>query len=185
MPTTPTFNLPYPAATDTPFVHTDLKKLADGVEAAIKSVANGKPVGHMGRTAGFQSVGVPGTTGPVKVQMAAAQILGGGVTFSDADDSLVIPKAGLYRVSSRGYASGGSGYWFDFRAARGSAPIDQTIQRTWKQDAQDYINETSALVRLAAGDLISLMMMMSLSTASTYGTTGYNGAFVSVEWIAE
>lgn len=185
MGTTPTFGLPYPEATDTPFVHVDMKELADGVEAALKGVTTGKPVGHMGRTAGFQAVGTSGTTGPVRVQMAAAQILRGGMTFSDADDALVIPKAGVYRVSSRGYASGGSGYWFDFRANRNSSAIDQTIQRTWKQDAQDYINETSALVVLAAGDLISQYMMMSLSTASAYGTTGFNGAFVSVEWVSD
>lgn len=185
MPATPTFNLPYPAATDTPFVHTDLKKLADGVEAALKGVTTGKPIGHMGRTAGFQAIGTASTTEPVRVQMAAAQILRGGVTFSDADDALVIPKAGIYRVSSRGYATGGSPYWFDFRAHRNNIPIDQTIQRTWKPNPFDYINETSALVALAAGDLISQYAFVSLSTASTYGTTGFDGAFVSVEWISE
>lgn len=35
MGATTNYNLPYPVATDQPFVHTDLKELADGVDAAL------------------------------------------------------------------------------------------------------------------------------------------------------
>jgi len=178
MGTTTKFALPYPEPTDAPFVHLDLKKLADAVAGALAANVTERPMGHMGRTGGFQSIG----TDPTKVAMDAAQVLAGGVTFDNANDELVIPRAGLYRVTVRGYATGSSNYWHDVAAAVNGNRLYQAACRFAKPDTQDYIGGASGLARLAAGDRVSLITMRNGTSGSTYGTDGYNGAFVEVEY---
>lgn len=179
MGTTTKFGLPFPEATDAPFVHTDLKKLADAVAAALAGVTTERPFGHMGRTGGFQAIG----TDPTKVLMDAAQVLQGGVTFDNADDSLVVPADGVYRLTVRGYATGSSNYWHDAAAAVNGNRVAQAACRFPKPDTQDYMAGASGLARLAAGDRVSLITMRNGTSGSTYGTDGYNGAFVEVEFV--
>lgn len=179
MGTTTKFGLPYPEATDSPFVHVDLKKLADAVAGALAGVTTERPLGHMGRTGGFQTIG----TDPTKVTMDAAQVLAGGVTFDNANDELVIPKEGLYRVTVRGYATGSSNYWHDVAAYLNGSRLFQAACRFTKPDSQDYLAGASGYARLAAGDRVSLYCTRSGTSGSTYGTDGYNGAFVEVEYL--
>jgi hypothetical protein len=181
MGTTPKFGIPYPEASDSPFVHLDLKKLADAVAGALAAVTTERPFGHMGRTGGFQAIG----TDPTKVLMDTAQVLQGGVTFDNANDALIIPETGVYRVTVRGYATGGSAYWHDCAAYLNGARLSQAACRFTKPDSQDYLVGASGLARLNAGDAVSLYATRSGSTGSTYGTDGYNGAFVEVEYVGE
>lgn len=181
MGTTTKFALPYPEATDSPFVHLDLKKLADAVAGALAGVTTEKPFGHMGRTGGFQAITTASTA--TKVLMDAAQILQGGMTFDNANDALVVPKDGVYRINVRAHATGGSGYWADAAAYINGVRASATEIRFTKPDSQDYRTLGGGLVRLAAGDSVSMYAMHQTAVGSTYGTDGYNGAFVEVEYV--
>ena len=76
---------------------------AASTDAATKGYVDGggaMPFGHVGLLSGNQNVN------NAKLTFSAAQILRSGMTFNDTTDALVVPVAGYYRLSVRGYSVG-------------------------------------------------------------------------------
>lgn len=134
------------------------------------------PFGHMGRTDLFQTI-----TTEVTVGMSAAQILKGGVTFDNATDSLVVPISGYYRVSIQAYGTGswGATYW-GLVYKNSAVPLGPQC-RFWKGDSADHIAHASGIVQLTAGDKVYVAMG---GAQSTWGSSGFNGTYLEVEWIS-
>ena len=137
-----------------------------------------KPFGHMGVSNGaFQALG----TTPAKVAMTAAQRLRGGVTFDDANDSLVVPLAGDYRLTAQYYTTGaGSGTQLGFIYAN-TTQLGITTRQT-KLANEDCQSTCTGVYTLAAGDKVSLYGITT-SGVTSWGSTGYNGDFIEVEYL--
>lgn len=139
------------------------------------------PFGHTGRTAGFQD----NSTGSY-VDFTAAQELRGGMTFSAANNSLTVPFAGRYRISGNGYFTGSSGYlgitYLVLNSTgdppAGSAQLGNALCS--KPDANDHSGFVSVVHTLAANDVIRLY---TSGLGDTWGTDGYNGSWLEVEYI--
>jgi hypothetical protein len=182
MPTTDLRGYPYPDIDEAPAGPYAIEQLAEAVEADMELV-DGRveflesitPLGHMGRTAGFQAVGTD-----VRVAMAAAQLLRGGMTFDDAADALVVPLTGYYFVSCHLYASGIAGRRYSgFVAKNGAIGYIGPKVAFWKEDGNDYYQSASSLVLLTAGDKLSLIVT---GDGNVYGSTGYDGCFIEAEY---
>jgi hypothetical protein len=135
-----------------------------------------RPFGHMGKTTNFQGIQTTDTV----VTMDAAQILRGGMTFSNADDALVVPIAGYYKFTAQFYATGGSGAVCSGVVHRNGVTVGVQA-RFWKADPGDYIATASGAGLCAAGDKIRLVM--TYTPSSTWGSTGFDGTFLEVEYI--
>jgi hypothetical protein len=138
--------------------------------------------GHMGRTAGFQTLS--GST-QIRVAFDAAQQLHGGITFDNPNDALVVPFAGYYRCTLRTYATGGNPYmqtgiiWVN-----GALPTIRAGVNIYKADAQDYTGQASCIMYLNAGDKVQQAVSTNgTGTGTTWGTNGYDGAWVEVEYV--
>lgn len=130
--------------------------------------------GHMGRTGGFQTIGKNWT----EVQMDTAQILSGGVTKNG--NSLVAPVAGLYRITGRGYTSGGGGGDDGIAGVFINGSL-RFHAGTGKTTGNDVTAMVQAVERLNAGDKVSLWQLYQ----SAYGTNGYNGSYLELERLAD
>lgn len=130
------------------------------------------PFGHMGKTNGFTG----GNANPVP--MDAAQVLRGGMTFSNADDALVVPRDGLYNLRAKGYTSGGSGGNATLIILVNGAQSGAGV--TWTKQQIDEIQNCAVTRPLVAGDKVSLQ---SLFPSSNYGADGYNGTWLEVEYV--
>lgn len=138
-----------------------------------------KPFGHMGRTAGFMGVQSSDTV----VQMDTAQVLKGGMTFDNSNDALVVPVAGYYRVNAQFYATGGQGSSAICHVWKvGSGSPTGVSTRFWKADSGDYVGHATGIVLLSAGD--KLRITMTFPPSSTWGTNGYDGSYLEVEYLA-
>lgn len=149
-------------------------KIAQDFEAVAQ------PFGHMGKTDGFQDINPAAV-----VTMAAAQILRGGITFDNATDSLVIPKDGLYRVAVKGYYSGGtvpSRAEMLARKVTGTVSLYGSRVSVSKPDSSDYYDYSEGVHELNAGDKIQIYASGSSTAGSAWGTDGYNGVYLEVEW---
>lgn len=134
-----------------------------------------RPFGHMGRTAGFQSL-----SGITTVQMDAAQILRGGVTFDNPSDALVVPVAGFYRIHAQGYFSGtASGADIVYIAKNGAGT---GLNARGVPTGSDTAMHLSGVVQLAAGDKLSMQAQSGGQQA--WGGNGYDGMFLEVEYFA-
>lgn len=174
MPTTPTYAFRYPASGDAPNGPQAIQNLATDVEGAMN-----RPFGHAGITAGFITISAANGAYPTLV----AQTLKNGMTFSGG--GLVVPKAGVYEITAKGYFTGGTVYQGQWgatinTAALPPASIASGPGMTWKQDANDYTAWSTVRRTLAANDVIRLYMK---SPNSTYGTDGYNGSYIEVVWV--
>ena len=169
---------PFPDAASTPDGPYAFEQLADAVDADVQDILYA-PFGHMGKTNGFQSLATP-----AKVVFTQAQILRGGMEFSDVDDALVLPVAGLYRLTCRALVSGGTAARNRFYLIKNGvvadpvAGADMTFDK--ESGAADYAQSCSGTAIFAAGDKIG---MYASSPVSTWGTSGWNGAFVEAEWV--
>lgn len=154
----------------------NLTRQNDAEKARLAST--GIPFGHAGCIAGFQSIA--GTDKPVTIK---DQLLRGGMTFETASGGrLVIPKSGLYDVRVKVYATNGSGYDFMGAAYVNSDKIEGTEVFDYKQTSSDYKQHGICTFAFVAGDKIGLGMT---SPQSTWGTDGWNGAFLEVKWFGE
>lgn len=151
------------------------------VDAEIKKLNDNKiPFGHMGRTNAFQNLA---GAGAATVIMDAAQILFGGMTFSNADDALVVPKAGWYRVYIKAFFTGAAnetnvaGIKVNGTAVNG--PHQASSLQVNKQGGGDVFPHSSGMVQFAAGDKVALY---HTSNVSTWGTNGYDGAWLELEF---
>lgn len=139
------------------------------------------PFGHLGRTSGSQST----NTTAVTVQMDAAQELRGGMTFDNATDSLVIPLTGLYRVTVKLYTTGsatGKHTCSISKVGSGGATIPGCAVQVNKSDTTDWFGDTTVTTPLTAGDKL-YMAAASTSASNTWGTNGYDGTFLEVQYV--
>lgn len=137
-----------------------------------------KPIGHLGRTGAFQN-GFSASSQSA-VQFSAAQVLHGGFTFDAATNSLVVPVPGLYRITVQGMFTGNAGNVNIAVATKNGSGNNVGAPGSGpKPDGNDVRYTGTAVVQLAAGDKIG---MVQQSAASAWGTTGYDGSFVEVEY---
>jgi hypothetical protein len=143
------------------------------------------PYGHMGRTGGFQAA----SGGNITIIMDAAQELRGGMTFDNANDSLVIPVTGRYRAHLKLYFSGSTSSVNSARiyvngvigdGALKSGIYEKLIGSAVKTDSADIYYHTSGIVPFNAGDKVALG---STSGVSLWGTNGYNGCYLELEYV--
>lgn len=127
--------------------------------------------GHMGRTAGIQSG--TGTT-----VMTTAQRLQGGMAVSGG--GLQAPIPGSYQVTLRSYATGGTApyRWTAAMRVNGNAPAQGPAVQSVKYDGGDYSAIASAVMDLAAGDVLTLSQ-----SAATAGTNGFDGAWIEALYL--
>ncbi|WP_156380232.1 hypothetical protein [Arthrobacter sp. Soil762] len=176
MATTITHSIYYPSGSQAPNVPVVMQTAAESVDAAI-TAAKVHPMGHMGKTDGFQAI-----TSLAKNTFSAAQILRGDVTFSNADDALVIGTTGIYRINFQVYATGdGAG------TQKGIVYVGNTQigigTRYFKEAFTDTVSHGTGLYLLTAGDKVSLHSEHAGASLSSWGSTGYNGTYLEVEYI--
>lgn len=156
--------------------------LAEAVDADVETIHDRvtflesiNPLGHMGRTAAFQTVSTN-----TRVAMDSAQLLRGGMTFDTAADALVVPLAGYYYVSIHLYASGPPGYFFRGQVSKnaGLSYLGPKVS-FWKEDSNDYFQSGASLVLLAAGDKLSMVVN---GTGNVWGSNGFDGCFIEAEY---
>lgn len=141
---------------------------------------NSVPFGHAGITSGFVTNSGANGIYPTLV----AQILKSGMTFSS--NGLVVPEAGLYEINVKGYFSGGSAYMAQVAATiNGTALPPGTTQAfgavlTWKGDTNDFAAFGSGRRQLNAGDVVRLW---TKGGASTWGSTGWDGTYLEVQFV--
>lgn len=141
-----------------------------------------RPIGHTGMTGGFQPCNGAGAY----CLFPAAQVLRGGITHNAAQNALVPGKTGLYRITAKGYFTGGTAYQALAYVTRNDAALPPAAGNiianalTWKADAGDYTGLISEKRTLTAGDLIRLYVQ---GTSNTYGTDGYNGSYLELEYL--
>lgn len=138
------------------------------------------PYGHMGRTAGFISLGGAITTIPMDV----VQELRGGMLFDNPNDALIPPLTGRYHVHLKGFFSGAAaGVNQTGIKVNGATPngINQkVISAASKMDGNDIFVHSSGTIPLNAGDKVS---MYEYSSVSAWGTNGYDGAFLELSYV--
>jgi hypothetical protein len=155
-----------------------VRKVTAGWEAMTE-----RPFGHVGCTDGFQSISA---ANGAYVVFSAVQDLVGGMTFDNATDALVIPITGRYRVLAKPYFTGGSNFNGTATVSLNSTALPVPAangiglyQSLYKWDAADYIGFGDVTRKFTAGDKLRLWMKCP---NSTYGTDGYNGSFLEVEY---
>ena len=135
-------------------------------------------LGHMGKTDGNQVI-----SGTTAVAFNGAQVLRGGVTFSDAQESLLIPNTGLYRVTV-GARFGGSGTGMCIAEVWKNANVNTGLQtRGYKDAAGEPFPSVSGTIQLTAGD--NLFVVVYGPAQYVYGANGYNGTFLEVEYVGQ
>ena len=178
MGNTPNRAYPYPDASTPPDGPYAFQALADAVDGDVQDILYA-PFGHMGKTNGFQSLATP-----AKVVFTQAQILRGGVTYDATDGGrLVLPVAGLYRLTCRGYASGTTAVRNRFYLIKNGVTTDPVAgcDMTFdKGTSDDFAQSCSGSAIFAAGDKIG---MFASSPVSTWGTSGFNGVFIEAEYV--
>lgn len=149
-----------------------------GHPASWYPITPGVIFAHRGRTAGFQLMSTPST--PTEVICPASQVRRGGMIDS-GNGSVVVPIGGHYRITGRVYFSG--------HGANGNAVIALRVNGLGVLDSPTYmaasIDQVSAFAvstPIQAGQLVTLLGYASQST-NMYGTTGYNGSFIEVEYV--
>jgi hypothetical protein len=158
---------------------TDVETTVKGIDDRVEFLESVNPLGHMGRTAGFQNI-----SGDTRVSMDSAQVLRGGMAFSNSLDALVVPLTGYYYVSIHLYASGAPGVYYRGRVSKnaGAAFIGPKVA-FWKEDGNDYFQSASSLVLLNEGDSLSLRVSAGAAgTVNVWGTTGFDGCFIEAEY---
>lgn len=149
----------------------------------LNAVGDDVPFGHAGITAGF----ILATAANGIYPTLASQTLKNGVTFSS--NGLVVPKAGLYEIVVKGYFTGGAGY-----IGQAAATINTTATppastanaagsaQTWKADSSDY-NAWAVVRRVLTANSVIRLWTKAGTGGSTYGSTGYDGAYIEVLYI--
>ena len=150
---------------------------ANDIEIARRA-NSGIPFGHAGCVAGFQTIA--GSNVPVVID---DQLLRGGMSFESASGGrFVIPRPGLYEIRVKIYATEGSGYDFMGAAYINSDKIEGTEVFDYKQTTSDYKQHAMTTWACVAGDKIGLGMT---TPNKTWGTDGWNGAWLEVEFKME
>lgn len=170
--------IPYPGPFEAPDGPFSFQAQAERVDALVDGIKYA-PFGHMGKTNASQSL-----VSPVKVVFTQAQILRGGMTF-DATDSgrLVLPLAGLYRLTLRGFATGAAANrnrYYVIKNGVVATPVAGCDLTFDKATGDDFGQSCSGSDYFAAGDKLGVY---GVSPVSTWGTTGFNGIFLEAEYM--
>lgn len=139
------------------------------------------PFGHMGRTGANFGLTTTGQTVP----MDAAQELRGGVTFDNANDALTVPRAGIYALRFKLYTTGastGTKHTMSVHKVSTGAVSGAGLQ-CQKVDSGDWFTYGAVSLPLLANDKLFLSAAVSSGTSNTWGTDGYNGTFLEVEYL--
>ncbi|ALY10237.1 hypothetical protein SALGADO_71 [Arthrobacter phage Salgado] len=134
---------------------------------------------HAGKTDGFQTT--IGTD--VAVVLNSAQVLKGGFTFETASGGrLVVPYSGWYKINAQFYITGGSGYRAQCKVYKNSSPAGIGANGlVWKADGTDFTTHVTSTVQLTAGDKLGLGTTQTAGSA--WGTDGYNGSYLEVQYL--
>lgn len=131
--------------------------------------------GKAWRTTGFSDPLVVATLTAVDFTTARVS---GGITFDNTANTLTLPASGHYDVRARGYMTGNSGYFFDFRITRqrsGTTDRDVVADRRGKMtadnDEQMYFSD---IIPLQLGD--KLLLRCNVGSPSAAGNQRYWGA---------
>ena len=136
------------------------------------------PFGHAGCIAGFQTIA--GSNVAVTI---AQQVLRGGMEFETTSGGrFIIPRDGLYAVRIKAYATESSGYDFMFDAYKNSVPLRGNEIFDYKNTTSDYKQHSICTYPFVTGDKIGLG---ATTPNKTWGTTGYDGAFLEIQFVAE
>lgn len=137
--------------------------------------------GHAGLTQGFVPVQQSGQT--LQPLAVTAQALSGGMTFNTTNRQLIVPIDGLYQLTLRLYGSGTSSGWLNQHLRITSLTDANAVfshVQLHKANSNDMVAGASSLVRLAAGTGVFIRSVSSAAGLQTWGTTGYNGAYMEV-----
>lgn len=116
-----------------------------------------------------------------------ASRLSGGFTFDNTNNTITVPKSGHYEIRARGYAVGGSGYFFRFRVMRQRASVaDREIvagPTGRKIDAQDESTLLSDTLPLQVGDKLRLEASFSSSSGTYNGSSEGFGVQLAARYV--
>lgn len=144
---------------------------------------NSRPVGHMGVTGSFQNQ-VKGASGGYL--NLTPQLLKYGMVAA-SNSALKVPEDGTYRLTAKMYFRGPETGLCEGEfsvnsttapAPPGTSPVGRFV--TNKPNGDDFSHSFTALANLSANDEVRLWCK---STCASWGTVGYDGAFMEVEWV--
>lgn len=151
----------------------------DKIDADAKnSLKLNEPFGHIGRTAGFQTIG--GTD--VGVVCTNIETAGGMIFESASAGRLRVPKDGKYLCMGKVYATGSSAVGCGGGPYLNAAKVQRGFINFWKGDTNDFSTSFATTLDLNANDLIGLGMTFS---GSTWGTDGGNGSYLQLYYIGK
>ncbi|ASZ72578.1 minor tail protein [Arthrobacter phage Adat] len=160
---------------DLELTNQNLDKIDDAVGNRLKL---DEPFGHIGRTAGFQTIG--GTD--VGVICTEIEIAGGMVFESASAGRLMVPKAGKYLCVGKVYATGSSAVGCGGGPYLNAVKVQRGFINFWKGDTNDFSTSFATTLDLNANDRIGLGMTFS---GSTWGTDGGNGSYLQLYYIGK
>lgn len=99
--------------------------------------------------------------------------------MTSGSNALIVPKAGRYTLTAKAYVTGGTGYNSFGRLRVDGTQVEQAV--TWKHNTDDYSYFLTRTMLLSAGAQVT----MSMGNGSTWGTSGYNGSWIEVLWVAD
>jgi len=151
----------------------------DKIDAdAANSLKLNEPFGHIGRTAGFQTIG-GSDVGVICTEIETA----GGMVFESASAGrLVIPKNGKYLCVGKVYATGSSAVGCGGGPYLNAVKVQRGFINYWKGDTNDFSTSFAMTMDLNATDRIGLGMTFS---GSTWGTDGGNGSYLQLYYIGK
>lgn len=140
------------------------------------------PIGRLAKTNGFQTM----TASGVGIVMANDFVVGGMTYDASNGGSLKIPVTAYYRVSSKLYCTGSSG-WLgtgDVRLYKGTTHSRSLLViLVDKPDSNDYTGSDSDIFLLKANDLITLFGSSTNGLGSTWGNSDKVGSHLTVEYV--
>ncbi len=153
--------LPYPEATASPFVHLDIKALAEAVQTLIAA----QPDHAMARPSVAQTLATSGTSAKM---VLGTTVSSSGVTVNLAAGTLTVSRAGLYVIAGGvGWVANATGYRSIVLNQGANSIAAATIPGF--SPGGNFVS-TSIVQRLAAGDAVSAdIMQTSGGSLATFG----------------
>jgi hypothetical protein len=108
-------------------------------------------------------------------------LFGSGMTFDDANDHIVVQRAGLYQVSGQiNWAANGTG-WRGMQLTAGGNEVCSSI--TQAASSGDTVLTGSCLARLNAGDVIDMQADQNSGGNLNTAPFDFGAAFISAVWV--
>lgn len=168
------YQIPYLKPGEAP----DLPYIGQLAGERLAVLLSAMPYGKMWKTAN-QAYTTPGAA--ALVAMGAARVVG-GVTFTDAADTLTVPMAGLYRIECGLYVGSiGAASYAAAKPLKNGAALDYYQQPT---NTADLTVRGWIETNLAANDVISLQGVVGVN-ASLNGVSESSSCWLSVKWLRD